>query len=150
MIIIRFISWNLNSNIFCNISEQSSPEWGPNPFYRAICRYLNYPIDLLLSETSEQGVLSQIKKSLNIVSIPQKKQLSVYTIDCVQCTRAHLQAQYSIQYSWAIIFRRLFSKRCTFGSKSGTKSLVRRYQSKFAKNVQGPKFKKSFKCLAGT
>ena len=29
----------------------------------------------------------------------------------------------------------LFSKRCTFGSKSGTKSLVRLYQAKFAKTV---------------
>ena len=28
-----------------------------------------------------------------------------------------------------------FSKRCTFGSKSGTKSLVRQYQAKFAKTV---------------
>ena len=37
--------------------------------------------------------------------------------------------------SWARIFRRLFSKRCTFGSKSDTKSLVRRYQAKFAKTV---------------
>ena len=36
---------------------------------------------------------------------------------------------------WATIFRRLFSKRCNFGSKSGTKSLVRRYQAKFAKTV---------------
>ena len=36
---------------------------------------------------------------------------------------------------WARIFRRLFSKSCTFGSKSGTKSLVRRYQAKFAKTV---------------
>ena len=26
------------------------------------------------------------------------------------------------------------SRRCTFGSKSGTKSLVRRYQAKFTKN----------------
>ena len=34
--------------------------------------------------------------------------------------------------SWAIIFRIQFSKWCTFGSKSGTKSLVRRYQAKFA------------------
>ena len=32
--------------------------------------------------------------------------------------------------SWARIFRRLFLKRCTFGSKSGTKSLVRRNQAK--------------------
>ena len=30
--------------------------------------------------------------------------------------------------SWARIFRRLFSKRCTYGSKSGTKSLVRQGQ----------------------
>ena len=37
-----------------------------------------------------------------------------------------------VQSSWAIIFRILFSKCCTFGSKSGTKSLVRRYQAKFA------------------
>ena len=37
--------------------------------------------------------------------------------------------------SWAIIFRRLFSKNCTFGSKSGTKSLVRRYKAKFTKTV---------------
>jgi hypothetical protein len=37
--------------------------------------------------------------------------------------------------SWAIIFRRLFSKRCTLWSKSGTKSLVYRYQAKFAKIV---------------
>ena len=29
----------------------------------------------------------------------------------------------------------LFSKRCTFGLKSVTKSLVRRYQAKFAKIV---------------
>ena len=36
-------------------------------------------------------------------------------------------------YSWATIFRKLFLKRCTFGSNSGTKSLVRRYQAKFAK-----------------
>ena len=28
-----------------------------------------------------------------------------------------------------------FSKRCIFGSKSGTKSLVRRYQAKFANSV---------------
>ena len=36
-----------------------------------------------------------------------------------------------------MIFRRLFSKRCTFGSKSGTKSSVRRYQgqAKFSKTV---------------
>ena len=40
-----------------------------------------------------------------------------------------------IHYSWARIFRRLFSKRCTFGSKSGTKSLVRRYQAKFTQTV---------------
>ena len=39
------------------------------------------------------------------------------------------------QCSWAIIFRRLFSKRCTFGSKSETKSLLRWYQAKFAKTV---------------
>ena len=38
-------------------------------------------------------------------------------------------------FSWARIFEILFSKRCTFGSKSGTKSLVRRYQAKFAKTV---------------
>ena len=37
--------------------------------------------------------------------------------------------------SWAIIFRRLFSKRCTFGSKSGTKFLVRQYQANFSKTV---------------
>ena len=37
--------------------------------------------------------------------------------------------------SWANIFRRLFSKRCTFWSKRGTKSLVRRYQAKFAITV---------------
>ena len=43
------------------------------------------------------------------------------------------QLRDSSQYSWARIFRRLFSKRCTFWSKSGTKSLVRRYQAKFAK-----------------
>jgi len=29
----------------------------------------------------------------------------------------------------------LFSKRCNFGSKSDTKSLVRRYQAKFSKTV---------------
>ena len=40
----------------------------------------------------------------------------------------------SLTYSWAWIFRRLFSKRCTFGWKSGTKFLVRQYQAKFAKN----------------
>ena len=38
------------------------------------------------------------------------------------------------QDSWARIFRRLFS-RCTYVSKRGTKSLVRRYQAKFAKTV---------------
>ena len=37
--------------------------------------------------------------------------------------------------SWARISSKLFSKRCTYGSKSGTKSLVRRYQAKFAKTV---------------
>ena len=37
--------------------------------------------------------------------------------------------------NWANIFRRLFSKRCTFGSKGGTKSLVRWYQTKFAKTA---------------
>ena len=42
---------------------------------------------------------------------------------------------YMYIYSWARIFGRLFSKRCTFGSESGTKSLVRRYQVKFAKTV---------------
>ena len=41
-----------------------------------------------------------------------------------------------LQGSWAMIFSKLFSKRCTFGSKSGgTKSLVRRYQARFAKTV---------------
>ena len=38
-------------------------------------------------------------------------------------------------YSWVLIFRILFSKRCTFGSKSSTKSLVRRHQAKFSKTV---------------
>ena len=47
--------------------------------------------------------------------------------------------------SWARIFRRLFSKSCTFGSKSGTKSLVRRYQAIFAKTV--PEHLKIFKNL---
>ena len=37
--------------------------------------------------------------------------------------------------SWARIHWRLFSKRSSFGSKSGTKSLVRRYQAKLAKTV---------------
>ena len=37
--------------------------------------------------------------------------------------------------SWVRIFRRLFSKRFTFGSKSGTKSLVRWHQAKFTINV---------------
>ena len=32
-------------------------------------------------------------------------------------------------YSWARIFSKVFSKRCIFGSISGTKSLVRRYQA---------------------
>ena len=36
--------------------------------------------------------------------------------------------------SWARIFRKLFSKRCTFGSLK-TKSLVRRYQAKFTKTA---------------
>ena len=38
-------------------------------------------------------------------------------------------------FSWTRIFRRLFSKRCTYGSKSRTKSLVRRHQAKFTKTV---------------
>ena len=38
--------------------------------------------------------------------------------------------------SWARIFRRLFTKRCIFGSKSGTKkSSVRRHLAEFAKTV---------------
>ena len=37
--------------------------------------------------------------------------------------------------SWARIFSKLFSKSGTFGSKNGTKSLVRRYQAQFAKIV---------------
>ena len=41
---------------------------------------------------------------------------------------------YTLQVSWASIFRRLFSKRCTYGSKSGSKSLARRKQAKFPKN----------------
>ena len=39
------------------------------------------------------------------------------------------------QCSWDTTFKRLFSKRCTFGPKSGTKSLVRRYKAKFSKTV---------------
>ena len=46
-----------------------------------------------------------------------------------------LVTYFSSYYSWATIFRKLFSKRCTFGSKSGTKSLVRRYPAKFRKTV---------------
>ena len=37
--------------------------------------------------------------------------------------------------SWARICRRIFSKRCIFGSKSDNKFLVRRYLAKFAKTV---------------
>ena len=37
--------------------------------------------------------------------------------------------------SWANIFRRLLSKRCTCGSKSSSKSLVCRYQAKLSKTV---------------
>ena len=40
--------------------------------------------------------------------------------------------------SWARIFSKLFLKRYTFGSKSGTKSLVGRYEAKFAKTVSEP------------
>ena len=52
----------------------------------------------------------------------------------------HIRAQFNeiletLLYSLAIIFSKLFSKRCTFGPKSGTKSLVCRYQPKFAKTV---------------
>ena len=47
----------------------------------------------------------------------------------------HRSVEGNLSCSWAIIFRILFSKRCTFVSKSGTKSLIRRYQAKFAKTV---------------
>ena len=38
-------------------------------------------------------------------------------------------------YGGAIILRRLFLKGCSFGSKSGTKSLIRRNQAKVAKTA---------------
>ena len=41
----------------------------------------------------------------------------------------------AVHISWARTFRRLFSKRCTFGSKRGIKSSARRNQAKFAKTV---------------
>ena len=57
-----------------------------------------------------------IKKKKKI----QKK--SYFKIPCLNVPKYHY-------CSWARIFRRLFSKGCTFGSKSGTKDLVRRYQA---------------------
>ena len=54
----------------------------------------------------------------------------------IHCRINNLQLEWVPgQSSWARIFWRLFSKRCIFESKSGTKSLVRRYQDKLVKTV---------------
>ena len=60
--------------------------------------------------------------------------LSLLCVDKTNCDNSILQIAPDYSCSWARIFRRLFLKRCTFGSKSGNKSLVSRYQAKFAKN----------------
>ena len=48
--------------------------------------------------------------------------LSIYYYFCI------------VQYSWARIFRRLFPKRCVFGSKSGTKSFGKSISGQILKN----------------